>query len=429
MGSLGQAELTGGGQTFASLYRRHFGFVWSLTAHFGVPPAAREDVAQDVWLAIHRRIGALRPDASSRAWVASIARNVALHHHRAQGRRLRKHAALTVVADMTLPPPSTDAIATLEVVLQRMDAAQREVFLLIAVEELSGPEVAAALGIPLNTVYSRLRLARARLAAAVSEIEERDAVTALRAEPPSRGAANRMWFALAMDLGWRTATPMTLASTWTAKLAVVAVSAMTTVVGTAALGGHGDRSAHAHPSIAVGSAAPGVPAPGRASSAPAPASVAAPVLPVLPVPPVIAATMPAAISPAPTLVPRRATPTVRSVPRPKPATSAAPTPTPTRAGPVAASAVAATLAAESALLGQAQRALSARDPARARTLLQQHADQFPHGDLALDRRAAWARMLCVAGEAEAARELAASLGREHPRVPAVVALRDVCREP
>jgi RNA polymerase sigma factor (sigma-70 family) len=418
---LGQAELTGRGQTFASLYRRHFGFVWSLTAHFGVPPAAREDVAQDVWLAIHRRIDALRPEASSRAWVASIARNVALHLHRAQGRRLRKHAALTVVADMTLPPPSTDAIATLEVVLQRMEPAQREVFLLIAVEELSGPEVAAALGIPLNTVYSRLRLARARLAAAVSEIEERDAVTALRVEPPSRGAANRMWFALAMDLGWRTATPMTLASTWTAKLAVVAVSAMTTVVGTAALGGHGDRSAHAHPSIAVGSAAPGVPASARASSAPTPASVAAPVLPELPEPPVIA-TMAAAISPVPATVHRRATPTVRSVPRLKPR---APTP----AEPVAESASAATLAAESALLGQAQRALSARDPARARSLLEQHADQFPHGDLALDRRAAWARMLCVAGEAEAARELAASLGREHPRVPAVVALRDVCRAP
>jgi hypothetical protein len=132
--------------------------------------------------------------------------------------------------------------------------------------------------------------------------------------------------------------------------------------------------------------------------------------------------MAAAISPVPATVHRRATPTVRSVPRLKPR---APTP----AEPVAESASAATLAAESALLGQAQRALSARDPARARSLLEQHADQFPHGDLALDRRAAWARMLCVAGEAEAARELAASLGREHPRVPAVVALRDVCRAP
>ncbi len=421
MGSLGQAELGGDRQTFASLYRRHFGFVWSLTAHFGVPPAAREDVAQDVWLAIHRRIDALRPDASSRAWVASIARNVALHHHRAQGRRLRKHAALTVVADIVEPPPSTDAIATLEVVLQRMDPAQREVFLLIAVEELSGPEVAATLGIPLNTVYSRLRLARARLAAAVNEIDERDAATALRSEPPSRAAANRMWFALTMDLGWRAAAPMTLASTWTAKLAVVAVSAMTTVVGTAALGGHGDRSAHAHPSIAA-AAAPDAPASPRRSSpvrASSPTQVVdAPVLPV-------AATMIAAPAIAPVrprvIAPTRAAPRAKAPARASAAASTSPTASPTSSP--------ATLAAEAALLGQARRALADHDPARARSLLQEHADRFPDGELALDRQAAWARMLCAAGEAAAARELAASLGREHRRAPAVLAVRDVCREP
>lgn len=423
MGSLGQAELGGDRQTFASLYRRHFGFVWSLTAHFGVPPASREDVAQDVWLAIHRRLDALRPEASSRAWVASIARNVALHHHRAQGRRLRKHAALTVVADIVEPPPSTDAIATLEVVLQRMDPAQREVFLLIAVEELSGPEVAAALGIPLNTVYSRLRLARARLAAAVNEIDERDAAVALRSEPPTRSAANRMWFALGLDLGWRTAAPMTLASTWSAKLAVVAVSAMTTVVGTAALGGHGDRSAHAHPSIAA-AVVPDAPAPHRASSPvrePSPMVVAdASVLPV------VATTIAA---PAITPMRPRATAPVRSPVKAKASARASVTAaasTPPAAPPTS---TPATLAAEAALLGRARRALADHDPARARSLLQEHADRFPDGELALDRQAAWARMLCAAGEAAAARELAASLGREHRRAPAVLAVRDVCREP
>lgn len=421
MGSLGQAELGGDRQTFASLYRRHFGFVWSLTAHFGVPPAAREDVAQDVWLAIHRRLDALRPEASSRAWVASIARNVALHHHRAQGRRLRKHAALTVVADIVEPPPSTDAIATLEVVLQRMDPAQREVFLLIAVEELSGPEVAAALGIPLNTVYSRLRLARARLAAAVNEIDERDAAVALRSEPPTRSAANRMWFALGIDLGWRAAAPMTLASTWSAKLAVVAVSAMTTVVGTAALGGHGDRSAHAHPSIAA-AVVPDAPAPHRPSSPVREASPIvvgeAPTLPVVTVSPTIAA-------PSLTPVRPRASKAVRSAARTRAAAPVTAAATPAPAPP----STSATLAAEAALLGRARRALADHDPARARSLLQEHADRFPDGELALDRQAAWARMLCAAGEAAAARELAASLGREHRRAPAVVAVRDVCREP
>jgi RNA polymerase sigma-70 factor (ECF subfamily) len=49
--------------------------------------------------------------------------------------------------------------------LDTLDLDRRAVFVLHELDELSMPEIAAALSIPLNTAYSRLRLARADLAA------------------------------------------------------------------------------------------------------------------------------------------------------------------------------------------------------------------------------------------------------------------------
>jgi RNA polymerase sigma-70 factor (ECF subfamily) len=426
MGFLRPPKLDADGEAFAALYRRHFGLVWSLTLHLGVPPAAREDVAQEVWLAIHRRLHSLRPDASSRAWVASIARNVALHHHRTDGRRNRKHGALTIVTDICGSTHDADALASIEDALRDMDPGQREAFILIAVEELSGPEAAEVLGVPLNTVYSRLRLARARLARALTEIDDAEAAVALRSTPPQQRAAHRVWLALAVDFGWRDVAPTVATAattaTWTGKLAVVATSAFVTVLGTAALGGRGDTSAHAHAtSVVVPShAREPVPVLGDAPRdvVPAETIVEAPAIATASIAAASVATP--SIDAAPTAAPPRA-PTRRAAPRD--AAVAKPEPP-----AVEATAAVDTLAAEAALLGRARRALSDGDPALARTLLQQHASEFPSGRLAIDRRATWVRMLCASAESAQARHELKKLVREHPTAPAVVAVRDVCSE-
>ncbi|HWB76801.1 MAG TPA: sigma-70 family RNA polymerase sigma factor, partial [Nannocystaceae bacterium] len=180
---------------FAALYRHQFGFVWSLTAHFGVPQAAREDVAQEVWLIVHRRLDTLRPDASARAWVASITRRVASRHHRAQQRADRKLAALEVIEERSNATFRPDSFALVDAALAGMEPAQREVFLLTQVEELSGPEVAEILEVSVNTVYSRLRLARARLADALAELErdEHEVIESLREPLPSKRVSARVW--------------------------------------------------------------------------------------------------------------------------------------------------------------------------------------------------------------------------------------------
>ncbi len=57
----------------------------------------------------------------------------------------------------------SEQVQLLQSLLDKLDPPKREVFVLTEVEEMTAPEIAAALGIPLNTVYSRLRAARLEL--------------------------------------------------------------------------------------------------------------------------------------------------------------------------------------------------------------------------------------------------------------------------
>ncbi|MBK8240833.1 MAG: sigma-70 family RNA polymerase sigma factor [Deltaproteobacteria bacterium] len=418
---------------FRALYQGHFGLVWSLTAHFGVPAAAREDVAQEVWLTVHRRIDALRPDASSRAWLAAIARHVASRHHRSQTRHARRRAALSVhLESIATRPSEPDAFATVDAALARMDAGQREVFLLMQVEELSGPECSEALGLPLNTVYSRLRLARARLTEAMGELDLDAAAATMRCAPPPRAATQRLWLALGLDLFDRHGTATTIASTWTGKLAVAATAALATVVGTAALAGRGDAAAHArHRAHEDGAPPIHVAAVVDPAGAPAPAPRSAEPPTVVDAAPRLVAATRADTFDTPRLAPdeprRRAPAGAPRLRRGGPPRAAAPNDERDDGGPPsAATTTTSTLAAEAKLLRGASVALRDHDPALARRLLEAHAHEYPEGALAIDRRAAWARMLCASGAIDDARALAKRLVAEHPASPTAAAVRDVC---
>jgi RNA polymerase sigma-70 factor (ECF subfamily) len=65
-------------------------------------------------------------------------------------------------------------------ILEAMEPDKREVFALMELEQLSAPAVAEMIGVPLNTVYSRLRLARARFEQALARL----AATELREVTP-----------------------------------------------------------------------------------------------------------------------------------------------------------------------------------------------------------------------------------------------------
>lgn len=153
-------------QWVVDAYRQYFQYVWALLGRLGVPEASLEDVTQEVFLVLHRRRGEFRQDSSVRTWLHGIALHVARRHRAKLDRRRRKAEELPP----GLPPPTPEAEVGQRLALQRLDHLlgqlgdeQREVFVLAEIAELRAPEIAELLGVKLNTVYSRLRLARRRL--------------------------------------------------------------------------------------------------------------------------------------------------------------------------------------------------------------------------------------------------------------------------
>lgn len=120
-----------------------------------------DDVTQEVFLVVQARLPTFE-GPFVRAWLYGITRNVARNAMRAHTRhdRRRQHASTpspgVAVADL-------EAAALMQRFLDRLPPAQREAFMLKELEELTAAEIAIAIGVPLQTVYSRVRAARAEL--------------------------------------------------------------------------------------------------------------------------------------------------------------------------------------------------------------------------------------------------------------------------
>jgi RNA polymerase sigma-70 factor (ECF subfamily) len=170
---------------FESAYRAHFGFVWRVLARQGVPAAALEDAAQEVFMVVHRHWGAWEDRVSIRAYLFGIARRVASTSRRTQQRQQIKLGALPPRG----PDPGLDdqfddrqRLDHLARAVERLDPERREVFVLADIEGLSAPEISDALGCKLNTVYSRLRRAREEVVQAMAELDA----------PPRRDSRQRI---------------------------------------------------------------------------------------------------------------------------------------------------------------------------------------------------------------------------------------------
>jgi RNA polymerase sigma-70 factor (ECF subfamily) len=148
---------------FAELFETHADFVWRVLRRLGIPEADAEDVLQEVFVVVHKKLDGYVERGSVRAWLYAITRQVASHHRRTQARRQRKES---VPPD----PPSYDdphreamrrqAVEIVREFLAQLDEPRASVFYLSEVEGMSVTDVAIALGANLNTVYGRLRQSR-----------------------------------------------------------------------------------------------------------------------------------------------------------------------------------------------------------------------------------------------------------------------------
>ena len=158
-------------QVFAS----EFAWVWRTLQRFGVRQADLEDLVHDVFVVFHARRAEYDTTRPLRPWLMGIAFRVASDHRRRASYRNEMLQEPEEQADSKPSPESASArAAERRLLLAAFDAVEPErlaVLLLHDVDEVAVPQIAEALGIPLNTAYSRLRLARGELQRAVERLK------------------------------------------------------------------------------------------------------------------------------------------------------------------------------------------------------------------------------------------------------------------
>lgn len=168
-------EAAQAGLRFDAVYREHVGFVWRSLLGLGVAEAEIEDAAHDVFLVVHRRLAEFAGASALTTWLYSIARGVASNRRRAEARRLRRHAEAPVPELSEGPAEQvarSQAAAAVERFLAGLPEDQRTVFELFEIEGLRAHEIAGALAVNINTIYTRLRAARQRFAVFVVALQD-----------------------------------------------------------------------------------------------------------------------------------------------------------------------------------------------------------------------------------------------------------------
>jgi RNA polymerase sigma-70 factor (ECF subfamily) len=161
-------------RNFRALYDDHVDFVWRNLRRLGVQTSEVEDRTQEVFVVAHRRFDEFEDRGHGpRAWLFQIVLRVASDARRHRRRHPEDPdggdatARASVAATQTEEVAQREALSRLDRALETIDVGRRVVLVLHEIEEMTAPQIAHVIGIPLNTVYSRLRVARAELESAL----------------------------------------------------------------------------------------------------------------------------------------------------------------------------------------------------------------------------------------------------------------------
>jgi RNA polymerase sigma-70 factor (ECF subfamily) len=141
----------------------------------GVGPMDLKDQSQEVFMTVHGLLPDYDPDRPIRPWLFAIAYRVAARYREARA----KHPVAEPVDVVDEAPSAHEKLETREAqrlvleAIQSIELRRRAVFILAEIDEVPVPAIAESLGIPLNTAYSRLRVAREEFAEAVRRLQKR----------------------------------------------------------------------------------------------------------------------------------------------------------------------------------------------------------------------------------------------------------------
>jgi RNA polymerase sigma factor (sigma-70 family) len=157
-------------ECFAAVFDHNFRVIYAYLAR-RVGPELAPELAQDTFLQAFSSRATFDPTrGSARSWLFGIATNIARHHARSEHRQLNAYMRSTPTANPALDEDSiaervdaSNAWSACAEALLELDPAQREALLLLAWADLSYPEIAEALEIPIGTARSRIHRAREHL--------------------------------------------------------------------------------------------------------------------------------------------------------------------------------------------------------------------------------------------------------------------------
>jgi RNA polymerase sigma-70 factor (ECF subfamily) len=160
-----------------AVHEAHGDFVWCSLQRLGVRPSDLDDVFQETFIVVHKRLHSFDSTSQMTTWLFGICLRVAAaYRRRAWFRREIPTAEPPDVGEAAaseLPDAQyalRQASATLERVLSLMDLEKRAVFVMFEIDELPGETIAEVLGVPVGTVWSRLAAARKQFQSKLSRV-------------------------------------------------------------------------------------------------------------------------------------------------------------------------------------------------------------------------------------------------------------------
>lgn len=162
-----QATAAANRASFATIFHEHAPLVWRALRRLGVRDADVEDLSQEVFVVVHKKLGDFEGRSAMSTWIYGICVRVASDHRRRA--HVRREQPTDRMPDERHSAPQLkelereQARALLDRALESIDDDKRAVFVLYEIEQLDMPEVAEAVGCPLQTAYSRLYAARKKV--------------------------------------------------------------------------------------------------------------------------------------------------------------------------------------------------------------------------------------------------------------------------
>jgi RNA polymerase sigma-70 factor (ECF subfamily) len=174
----GASPTAAGPVDFQTLYKQQLAYVWRTLRRLGVRERDLPDLVHDLFVVVFRKVSQYDPSRPVKPWLFGIAFRVVSDYRRSA--RYRREVLGDPPETKDHAPAADEQLAVNEArefvtkILDELDLERRAVFVMHDLDEQPVSQIAATLDIPTATAYSRLRLAREDVAAAMKRWRARE---------------------------------------------------------------------------------------------------------------------------------------------------------------------------------------------------------------------------------------------------------------